>query len=86
MTWLGGYFIKGTFSTRSDEIRIADYLQLPNWTVISLTAIAGALILYIVIFKFIPLNQRLTFMAAGLLGGIAGYVFWLVLFGKYILP
>lgn len=85
-TWVGGYFLNGDFSSRGDEIRIANYFELPNWTVISITAIIGAFILAIITFKFIPPRQRTTFLTAGLAGGITGYVFWLVLFGKYIMP
>lgn len=85
-TWLGGYFFNGKFSSRGDEIHIADYYNLPNWTVVSTTAFIGTLILAIIIFKFIPMKQRTTFLLAGLTGGISGFVFWLVLFGKYIMP
>lgn len=46
----------------------------------------GIVILAVVIFKFIPIKQRLTFMAAGLVGGVTGFVFWLILFGKIIMP
>jgi hypothetical protein len=85
-SWLGGYLLKGEFSSRPDEIRIANYFDLPSGMVITVTAIIGALILAVITFRFIPVKQRLTFLAAGLSGGIAGYVFWLVLFGKYIMP
>lgn len=85
-TWLGGYFINGTFSSRGDEIRIANYFELPAWTVISITAIIGAFILAVITFKFIPTRQRTTFLTAGLLGGIAGFYLWLIQFGKYIMP
>jgi hypothetical protein len=85
-TWLGGYFFSGKFSSRLDEINIANYYELPTWTVITTTAIIGALVLAIITFKFIPSRQRITFLTAGLTGGIVGYVFWLVLFGKYIMP
>ena len=84
--WLGGYFINGKFSSNSDEIRIANYFDLPTWTVISITAIIGAFVLAIITFKFIPSRQRTTFLTAGLLGGISGFYFWLIQFGKYIMP
>lgn len=85
-TWLGGYFLNGRFSCRGDEIHIANYYHLPDWIIITATAIIGALLLAIIAFKFIPSKQRITFLSAGLTGGIAGYLFWLVLFGKYIMP
>jgi len=84
--WLGSYIINGAFSSHGDEIRIASYFGLPIWTIISATASIGALTLAMITFKFIPTKQRLTFLTAGLTGGIAGYIFWLELFGRYIMP
>ncbi|MBE2188344.1 MAG: hypothetical protein KGZ71_07920 [Desulfobulbaceae bacterium] len=84
--WLTGYFLNGRFSTGYDEIRIANYFDLPIWSIILITAIIGAFVLAIITFKFIPPRQRTTFLMAGLLGGIAGFYLWLIKFGKYILP
>jgi hypothetical protein len=84
--WMGKYFLSGEISSRGDEICIANYLNLPVLSVISTTACIGALVLALITFKFIPDRQRITFLAAGLVGGITGYLFWLVFFGKYILP
>jgi hypothetical protein len=53
---------------------------------LTFTALIGIIILAVVIFKFIPIKQRLTFMAAGLAGGVTGFVLWLILFGKMIMP
>ncbi|MFA6571341.1 MAG: hypothetical protein WCT77_08900 [Bacteroidota bacterium] len=86
VTWIGGYFYTGHFSTRGDEIRIALYLGLPFWSLSVLTAIIGAFILALIIFKIIPGKQRLTFVISGFTGGITGYILWLVLLGKYIMP
>jgi len=85
-TWLGSYFLNGSFSSRPDEIRIANYFDLPTWTLISITAMMGAFVLGIITFKFIPSRQRITFLTAGLCGGIAGFYLWLIQFGKYIMP
>ncbi len=84
--WLGSYLINGTFSSGGDEIRIANYFALPVWSLITTMALIGALTLALIIFKFIPQKQRITFLAAGFLGGIVGYLFWVILFGKYIMP
>jgi hypothetical protein len=46
----------------------------------------GLIVLAIVVFKFIPKQQRLTFLIAGLLGGMSGSYLWMDLIGKYILP
>jgi hypothetical protein len=85
-TWLGGYFINGSISSRTDEIRIANHFGLPAWSIILPTAIVGAFTLALVTFKFVPARHRTTFLSAGLLGGIVGYYFWLIQFGKFILP
>jgi len=84
--WIGGYVFTRKFSQHGDEIKLAHYLQLPEWTLVTLTAFIGAIVLTIVIFKFVPVKQRLTFITSGLAGGIAGYMLWLVWFGKYIMP
>ena len=80
------YLIKGKLSNNGDEIDIASYLQLPNLTIEIITAIIGIIVLSIIIFKFIPPSQRLTFIISGLNGGMVGAILWLSLFGKYILP
>lgn len=41
---------------------------------LTFTALIGIIILAVVIFKFVPIKQRLTFMAAGLVGGVTGFV------------
>jgi hypothetical protein len=84
--WLGHYFSNGYISTQGDEIRLALDFDLPILSVISTSALAGVFVLALVTFKFIPVKQRITFLAAGFTGGITGYFFWLVLFGKYIMP
>lgn len=86
ITWVGGYIVKGEFSQRGDEIKLAHHLNMPEWTIATLTAIIGAIILSIIIFKFVPKRQRLTFFTSGLVGGTIGYIFWLELFGKLIMP
>nr|WP_294859752.1 hypothetical protein [uncultured Fluviicola sp.] len=85
-TWLGSYLINGEFSQGGDELRIAGYLGLSEWSILVPTAIAGFIVLTVVFFKFIPFKQRFTFLLSGLIGGIAGYLFWLLFAGKYIMP
>ncbi|HXD93697.1 MAG TPA: hypothetical protein VNX01_10815 [Bacteroidia bacterium] len=85
-TWIVGYILTGQFSSNGDEVELAKYLQLPNWTILTLTAIIGIIVLTVIVFKFIPTKQRMTFLISGLTGGITGYFLWLMLLGKYIMP
>jgi len=86
VVWFGHYLFTGTLSQGGDEIYLAYRFHLPDWGLITATALIGAAVLALIIFKFIPARQRVTFIAAGFTGGIAGYILWLELFGKYILP
>lgn len=80
-----------TFSTKNYKlIQFLDYsvnrlLGLPDYTFPIIAGCIGLIILAIVVFKFIPKNQRLTFLASGLAGGMSGAYIWLHL-GKFILP
>lgn len=85
LMWTLDYLLSGEKSMRCDEVRIARYLELNIWTIISITGILGFIVLYFVI-RMLPKNQILTFLLAGLVGGISGYYLWLIKFGKYILP
>ncbi len=80
------YFIKSKFLNRGDEVRLSWYFDLPNWFIISTTALVATIILLVVIFKFIPKAERFTFLLAGIIGGSAGVFLWLVWLGKIILP
>jgi len=73
-------------SGRDDESRIAAYLGLPSSSIGMATGIAGLLILAVVVFRFIPRQQRLTFLAAGLAGGVAGFWLWLIKLGPVLMP
>lgn len=83
---IGIYLFRGHLSQGSDEVKLARYWQLPDETISIITGCLGALVLAIVVFKFIPQQQRLTFIIAGLLGGITGYMLWLKWLGPVIMP
>lgn len=83
---LFNYFISGKISTRSDEVRLAIYLELPWLSISAITAFIGFVVLQIVLFRFVPKYSRFTFVVAGLVGGICGYVFWLETFGPILMP
>ncbi len=84
--WTGDYLLKGEFRERMDEIHIANHFHLPIGTIIGITALISVIIASIVIFKFIPLIQRKTFIVSGLIGGIIGYVLWIVVLGPVVMP
>lgn len=84
--WMISYYRKGYFTNRMDEVRIAIKLGLPQGSIIVVLAFISLIISLIVIFKFIPVSQRFTFVISGFVGGVLGYLLWLEWFGKYILP
>lgn len=85
-TWIGGYLWRGSWSGRGDEIRLARDLGIPEWTILSFTGLIGLIVLAFVIFKIIPDRQRWTFILAWLFGSITGYVLWLEVLGRVVMP
>ena len=81
-----GTFIPNRHFSYSDEVGIARNLGLPSWLLLITTGVIGIIILYIVIFKFIPKQQRKTFVLSGMMGAVAGYILWLYLLGPVLLP
>lgn len=77
---------RGQLTGRSDEIRMARMLEWPTWSVSLFLAVFGFLVLGWIVLKVIPKSQRLTFILAGLLGGIAGFVLWLDWLGPIVMP
>jgi hypothetical protein len=84
--WVANYFFTGEFGGRGDEINLSKLLHLPFWSIPLVTALAGFIVLAIILLRFIPRPQRFTFISSGLIGGISGYAFWLVYFGQKIMP
>lgn len=80
------WIVRGKLIGRSDEIKIARYLEWPTWSVSLFFASIGFIILVWIVFYVVPIKQRFTFILAGLIGGISGFVLWLDLFGKIIMP
>jgi hypothetical protein len=83
---IGTYLLTGKKAENGDEIRLSYYLNWPEWSIVSVTGLVGFIVLAFVLFKFIPKSLRLTFILSGLIGGISGYILWLVYFGKLIMP
>jgi hypothetical protein len=80
------YFLHGYISSHGDEVKIASWLGWNKLSVLTVTGTIAAGILYFVIFKIIPAPQRISFMAAGLAGGMLGFYLWLHLVGPMIMP
>ncbi len=80
------YFVTGKFRCQNADTYIAELLNLPIQS-IQLTMVAiGLIVLSFIVFRFIPKNQRFTFLLAGIVGGIGGYYLWFYELGKKILP
>ena len=86
VVWVGGYLVNGNFSGRGDEIKLSRILAIPDSTIALTTALIGAIVLAIVVFKFIPITQRFTFIFSGIIGGTAGYLLWLKSLGRIVMP
>ncbi|MEO6612750.1 MAG: hypothetical protein ABIT05_08730 [Chitinophagaceae bacterium] len=84
--WISTYIFTGQFSDLTDEIHIANYLQLPGWTIPALTAVLGAIVLTIILLKFIPIKKRLTFIVSAVVGGVTGYITWFYFLGPKLMP
>lgn len=69
-----------------DESHISTAWHLPPYAGYALTGSIALIVLAIVVFKFVPVKQRLTFLLAGLAGGIMGAILWLVLLGPVVMP
>jgi hypothetical protein len=77
---------KSGLNITGDEIRLAESFCWPRLSIYSVASVISLAVLSIVIFRFIPLKQRLTFIAAGLTGGLAGAWLWLVALGPRLMP
>lgn len=84
-TWILGYITTGQFSNSGDEYYISEYYGLPNYFILLSTSVVSIAILVRLIIKHIKNAYRITFLLIVFLGGISGYLLWIVYLGKYIL-
>jgi len=70
------YITKGITNFSGDEFGISTYLGFNQWTIPIMTAILGAIIASFVIFMIVPKRYRFTFILAGFVGSIVGYMSW----------
>jgi hypothetical protein len=78
--------VRGHWSSRMDEVKIANYLHLWPATISLVTGLAGLGVLAFVALRVIPGSQRLTFLIGGLIGGSLGFWIWLSWIGPKLMP
>jgi len=74
------------FPKGGDESRISLYFGVPVSTVDVITGMVSLALLLWVIFYIIPINQRLSFILAGMAGSALGFVIWMQWIGPVVLP
>lgn len=82
-------FIKPTLGLAaylSDEQKASLALNLPLNTLSIAVGIAGLFVCGATIFKLLNKQLRISFIAFGALGALAGYFVWFKLLGPYLLP
>jgi len=69
-----------------DEFRLSRMLGYDQWILPVVTGTIAAIILVIIIFRYIPVQQRFTFVIAGFTGALTGAWLWLIALGPKFLP
>jgi hypothetical protein len=69
-----------------DESVLSERLNFPSGAVSITLGLIGAIISFIIVFKIIPIKERLTFIVAGLIGSTFGYFLWMKIVGPSVLP
>jgi hypothetical protein len=69
-----------------DEKNIAMMLEIPKGSIAIPLGIIGLLVSLLVVFKVIPLENRLSFLLSGFFGGIIGFILWLRILGPIVMP
>jgi hypothetical protein len=85
LIWIGRLILNGEPSLKPDEVKIAQLVGLPIWSLTSFTAVIGFVILGIIFFRFIPKYQRSTFLLSGIIGAPIGYYLWMSQLGPKLL-
>lgn len=69
-----------------DEFKLSRNFGFNQWVVPIITMLIGAIICIYVVFKVLPNKYRISFLIAGFLGGIIGFILWFNYLGKLMLP
>lgn len=80
------YLFVGRFPTSNDEVNLANHLHIHQLSITSLSAAISAALLCLVVFKYIPIPQRFTFIVSACIGGLLGFCIWLMLLGPILMP
>ncbi|MBE9464617.1 hypothetical protein ACFP1I_04455 [Dyadobacter subterraneus] len=77
---------RGRFPYGNDETILARYFEIDTWLISFVLAVIGFFVVLIIYKRFIPDESKTTFLLAGLVGGLGGYLLWLFLFGPIFMP
>ena len=80
------YLLRGFLPVRGDEYNLSVSFELPPFAINLFTGLIGCLLVAYVIIRIIPISQRLSFIIAGLVGGVAGALLWFGWLGPVLLP
>jgi hypothetical protein len=69
-----------------DEVKLAWLLNLPRYTFFISLLVISIAVICIIIFRFIPQKQRITFIFSTITGLILSYFAWFRFLGKLLLP
>ena len=83
---LAYYLRHGSFLIYNDESKLAVHLGLHPISISLGSALIALGVCSLVYFRFIPSTQRRPFIAAGMAGGLSGYLLWFYLLGPWLLP
>ncbi|GLU54566.1 site-2 protease family protein [Dyadobacter frigoris] len=72
---------RGHYPYGNDETVLARYFAFDIWSISFVLALIGLVIVFIIYKKFIPDESKTTFLLAGLIGGIGGYMLWIFILG-----
>lgn len=79
----GGYILQG--SPNMDEVKMANYLGLPEAVFVYLFGVIGIAVLLGLIY-IIPKRDRITVTLSCILGSVSGYLLWYEFLGPLIMP
>ncbi len=80
------YITDEKFPLSGDEVNLAILLDWNKFSINLPTALVGATIIGLLIFKLMPLSERRAMILSGCIGGPAGYICWMHWLGPIVLP